>query len=188
MICRNLTSLLAGTALGLLCSPALAADRPGAGVEVASYSLALTPDIQNRTVAGREAITLRATVDGVRRLNFSANARAIDGATLDGVALAHTVKGDVLGFNLPQPLRRGRTVKLKLSYHGRPARGFAGSTTTLYTSYFACDWMVCSQNKFGENRREGDLLAWSACPARDTQPVCWQHDRAAPGTGRQRDP
>ena len=36
------------------------------------------------------------------------------------------------------------------SYHGRPARGFAGSATTLYTSYFACDWMVCSQNKFGE--------------------------------------
>lgn len=83
-------------------------------------------------------------MDGVRRLNFSANALAIDSATLDGVALAHTVEGDVLGFDLPRPLRRGRTVKLELSYHGRPARGFAGSATTLYTSYFACDWMVCS--------------------------------------------
>jgi hypothetical protein len=37
-------------------------------------------------------------VDGVRRLNFSANALGIDSATLDGVALAHTVEGDVLGF------------------------------------------------------------------------------------------
>ncbi|WP_238542456.1 M1 family aminopeptidase [Sphingomonas sp. PAMC 26621] len=115
-----------------------------------SYRLALAPDIQNRTVAGRERITLRATMDGVQRLNFSANALAIETATLDGVALAHIVEGDVLGFDLPRPLRRGQTVKLELSYHGRPTRGFAGSATTLYTNYFACDWMVCSQNKFGE--------------------------------------
>jgi len=150
VIRRILAPSLAGTTLGLLCSPALAANRPGDGFEVVSYRLALTPDIQNRTVAGREAITLLATVDGVRRLNFTANALSIDSATLDGVALAHTVEGDVLGFDLPRPLRRGLTVKLELSYHGRPARGFAGSATTLYTSYFACDWMVCSQNKFGE--------------------------------------
>jgi aminopeptidase N len=144
------TPLLAGTALGLPCGPALAADRPGDGFEVASYSLALTPDIRTKTVAGRQTITLHATADGVRQLNFSANALAIDGAALDGVAIAHTVQGDVLSFELHGPLRRGRTVKLELSYHGRPARGFAGSETTLYTSYFACDWMVCSQNKFGE--------------------------------------
>ncbi|WP_242138467.1 M1 family aminopeptidase [Sphingomonas sp. TREG-RG-20F-R18-01] len=150
MIRRILVPSLAGTTLVFLCSPALASNRPGDGFEVTSYRLALTPDIQNRTVAGREAITLRATVDGVRRLNFSANALGIDSAVLDGVALAHTVEGDVLSFHLPRQLRRGRTVKLELSYHGRPARGFAGSAETLYTSYFACDWMVCSQNKFGE--------------------------------------
>ncbi|MDX3930219.1 MAG: hypothetical protein QHC90_31145, partial [Shinella sp.] len=61
----------------MLCSPAFAANRPGDGFEVASYRLALTPDIENRTVAGREKITLRATVDGVRRLNFSANTLGI---------------------------------------------------------------------------------------------------------------
>lgn len=144
------TSLLAGTALGLPCCSALAAGRPGNGFAVARYSLALTPDIRAKTVAGRETITLHATTDGVRQLNFSANALTIDSAALDGVAIAHTVQGDVLSFDLPGPLRRGRTVKLQLSYHGRPAQGFAGSETTLYTSYFACDWMVCSQAKFGE--------------------------------------
>ncbi|WP_239017796.1 M1 family metallopeptidase [Sphingomonas aracearum] len=141
---------MGGTALGLVCSPALAANTPGEGFEVASYRLALTPDIRNRTVAGRETILLRATMEGVRRLRFSANALSIDTATLDGVAIPHSVEGDVLGFDLPRPLRRGHAMKLELSYHGRPARGFAGSETTLYTSYFACDWMVCSQNKFGE--------------------------------------
>jgi aminopeptidase N len=144
------TPWLAGAALGLLCSPALAADAPGEGFQVASYRLALTPDIRNRTIAGRETITLRAIVDGLQRLSFSANALAIDSAALDGMALTHTVQGDVLAFDLPRPLQRGRAATLELSYHGRPARGFAGSGTTLYTSYFACDWMVCSQNKFGE--------------------------------------
>ncbi|WP_277983918.1 M1 family aminopeptidase [Sphingomonas faeni] len=143
-------SLLTTTILGWFHNPAPAANIPGAGFTVASYSLALTPDIQNKTVLGRESITLRANVDGVRRLNFSANALIIDRATLDGVALAHTVEGDALGFDLLRPLRRGRTVRLELHYHGRPARGFVGSSTTLYTSYFACDWMFCSEDKFGE--------------------------------------
>ncbi len=143
-------SLVAGAALGLPCGPALAVDTPGDGFEVASYRLALTPDVGAKTIAGRETILLRATADGVRQLTFSANALAIDAATLDGVAIAHSVQGGVLRFDLPRPLRRGRSVTLALSYHGRPARGFAGSGTTLYTSYFACDWMICSQNRFGE--------------------------------------
>lgn len=138
--------LLVGASPGIPVTTATPAD----GFEVTSYSLALTPNILAKTIAGRETITLRATIDDVQRLSFSANALTIDSASLDGVSLVHNVQGNVLGFDLPRPLRRGRSVSLQLSYHGRPARGFAGSATTLYTSYFACDWMVCSQNKFGE--------------------------------------
>jgi aminopeptidase N len=45
-------------------------------------------------------------------------------------------------------------------YHGKPARGLtgagqsgsgqSGSGTSLYTSYFACDWMICLQDRFGD--------------------------------------
>jgi aminopeptidase N len=56
----------------------------------------------------------------------------------------------VLTFDLSEALDRGRTVQLELSYHGRPARGFAGSATSLYTSYFACDWMVCLEDQTGD--------------------------------------
>lgn len=139
-----------GISLPTLWSPALAPDTPGEGLDVTSYKLALTPDIQNKTVAGLETIKLRATVDGVRRLSFSGNALKIDRVALDGVAVAHSLRDGVLHFDLPKPLTRGRTVKLDLSYHGRPARGFAGSPTMLYTSYFACDWMICPQDRFGD--------------------------------------
>jgi aminopeptidase N len=142
--------VLGGIAVPLLYSPARAESGPDVGFDVTSYELALTPDIKSRTVAGRETITLRATSDGVQRLSFSGNALSIDRAALNGIAVVHWVRGDVLDFDLPKPLARGRTAKLEVSYHGRPARGLAGSATALYTSYFACDWMVCAQNQFGD--------------------------------------
>lgn len=138
------------TALSLLMSPGLAAAAPGDGFDVTRYDLALTPDLQNRTVAGREVITLRATGDGVQRLSFSANALSIDSATVDGAPVAVVARDETLDFDLPEPLARGRTVRLELAYHGRPARGLSGSATGLYTSYFACDWMVCLQDQFGD--------------------------------------
>jgi aminopeptidase N len=143
-------ALAAAIATTLLARPVFAQAAPGDGFDVTRYDLALAPDIQNRTVAGREVITLRATGDGLRRLSFSANALSIDSATLDGVAVIVGSRGEGLDFDLPKPLARGRTVRLELSYHGRPARGLAGSETSLYTSYFACDWMVCLQDQFGD--------------------------------------
>lgn len=119
-------------------------------IDIERYALALTPDIRNRTVAGRETITLRATRDAVRRLDFTGNALVITRATLDGVPVSHSMQDGVLSFALPRPLRRGRQEMLVVDYHGRPARGFAGSATSLYTSYFACDWMICRQDAFGD--------------------------------------
>lgn len=146
----RLPSLAALVAASLLMSPALAAADPGEGFDVTRYDLALTPDIQERTVVGREVITLRATADRLQRLSFSSNALSIDTATIDGAPVAIRSQADGLHFDLAQPLAPGRTVKLELTYHGRPARGLSGSATSLYTSYFACDWMVCPQDRFGD--------------------------------------
>lgn len=144
--------LLAATASGLS-GTAFANSQPGDGFDVTSYHLELTPDIANKTIEGRETITLRATRDGLEQLSFSGNALSIDSATLDKHVVAHQVQNDVLTFSLGKALPRGRSVRLELSYHGRPVRGFAGSATSLFTSYFACDWMVCSLDQFGDKAR-----------------------------------
>lgn len=137
-------------AIGLLISPVLAAAAPGKGFDVTRYDLALTPDIPNGTVAGREVITLRATEDRLQRLDFSGNGLTIDKATLDGVPVTARSEDGSLSFALGQPLKRGRVVRLEVLYHGKPARGLSGSGTSLYTSYFACDWMICLQDQFGD--------------------------------------
>lgn len=132
-----------------LASAALAAP-PEGDFDVQHYDLALTPDIQAKTLAGREVITLRVTRDGLQRLTFSGNALSLDSVTLDGKPVTVRAGRDAIEIDAPTPLARGRVVRLALSYHGRPARGFAGSETLLYTSYFACDWMICLQDGFGD--------------------------------------
>ncbi|CAN5449575.1 M1 family aminopeptidase [soil metagenome] len=146
----RLLAIVTVVASTVLMRPALADAAPGEGFDVTRYDLALTPDIQNRTVAGREVITLRVTGDRLQQLVFTGNALSIDSATLDGAPVTVSAQGEVLNFDLARPLARGRTVRLELSYQGRPARGLAGSETALYTSYFACDWMVCVQDQFGD--------------------------------------
>lgn len=137
-------------ALSLFAGPALAIEEPGEGFDVLGYAVALTPDIGNRTVGGHEIITLRATDDRLPRLAFSGNALSIDSATLDGVPADVVTEGGVLAIKPAKPLARGRAVSLELTYHGRPARGLSGSATSLYTSYFACQWMICAQDNLGD--------------------------------------
>jgi len=148
MVC--LLSLLGLMSMAVLASPAFADPMPTASFDVQSYALKLTPDVQNATVAGRETIRLRANYDGLKELIFSGNALTVDSATVDGIPVPTAMADDSLTLQLASPLKRGKTVKLELTYHGRPARGFARSATALYTSYFACDWMVCLQNAFGD--------------------------------------
>lgn len=133
-----------------LTGPSFANTTPSVDFDVTSYNLALTPDIQNKTISGRETIFLHVIDDGLQRLTFTGNALTVDSAVIDGVPVSGRQTGDSFTFNIPSPIPRGRTVKLDIVYHGRPTRGFARSETALYTSYFACDWMFCRQEDFGD--------------------------------------
>jgi aminopeptidase N len=147
---RQMAWIAAAAAALFSAAPALAEDVPGAGFDVTRYTLALTPDMASAALSGRETIAFRVTEAGLDRLVFTGNALTIDSARLDGKALVPVQRGKALVFELGKPLPRDRRGRLELTYHGRPARGFARSAEALYTSYFACDWMVCAQDRFGD--------------------------------------
>lgn len=86
----------------------------------------------------------------MQRLRFTANALTIDRVTAGGVTLQHGMSGEGFDIMLPAPVPRGRTARIEIAFHGRPARGFAGTERMLHTSYFACDWMICAQDTFGD--------------------------------------
>ena len=130
--------------------PAFAAPETRAGFDVERYGLSLTPDPVTKSVSGTQSIRFRSLADGLRSLAFSPNALSIDAATLNGRAVRVSSGKDALVFELPVPVNKGRIGTLALRYHGVPKRGVTATATSMYTSYFACDWMVCLQDSPGD--------------------------------------
>jgi len=117
---------------------------------VERYTVALTPNPAEKSVTGAEEIIFRGLRDGLRTVVFSPNALVIDGATVNGRAAQVTSNESGISIALPSPLRRGRTVRITLRYHGVPKRGVTADSNSMHTSYFACDWMICLQDAPGD--------------------------------------
>jgi aminopeptidase N len=122
----------------------------GAGFEVERYAVALAPDPAEKSVAGTEEITVRSLRDGLRSIVFSSNALIIESATVNGRATSVSSDESGISIALPSPIARGRSVTVSLRFHGIPKRGVTATTTSMYTSYFACDWMICLQDSPGD--------------------------------------
>lgn len=147
MIARILSTM------AVAASPLYAQDTPvapGSGFDVASYTLSLAPDVAGGTVAGIEHIRFRSTQDDLQTIAFSANALTISEATIDGApAIVETI-GKALVFRLSKPLPKGHAATLRVRFAGAPARGVTVLPGAIYTSYFACDWMICLQDSPGD--------------------------------------
>jgi aminopeptidase N len=81
---------------------------------------------------------------------LTANALTIDRASVGGRAVVPERRGDAVVFPLPHPLRRGQQATLRIAYHGTPQRGLQFDGDSVYTAYFACDWMFCAQDRPGD--------------------------------------
>ena len=133
-----------------IASALAAAPEIGAGFEVERYELSLTPDPSTKSVAGTEAIRFRSLKDGLRSIAFSPNALTIDSASLGGRTVGVSSGKEAVVFELPAPVNKGRASTLIVRYHGVPKRGVTATTESMYTSYFACDWMLCLQDSPGD--------------------------------------
>jgi aminopeptidase N len=122
----------------------------GGGFEVERYALSLTPNPAGKSVTGTEKILVRSLRDGLRSVVFSANALVIDGATANGRTLRVNSGEAALVIAFPSALPRGRTVEILVRYHGVPRRGITATAGSIYSSYFACDWMICLQDSPGD--------------------------------------
>ena len=144
----NRARALAAAALGLALATPAHAD-PGDGFVVEWYRVELEPDLATGAVAARQGIMLEVTDDGLDRLEFSPNALTISAATIDGRPIAATSSDDGIAFIPDKPLAAGASLLLKFEYSGTPNRGTTLVEGGMYTGYFACDWMVCLQDRPG---------------------------------------
>jgi aminopeptidase N len=126
---------------------------PGSGFDVSSYTLSLAPDVAGGGVSGVEDIRLRSTQGDLDAVAFSANALTVTDAKIDGAPVVVETLGKAIVFRLPTPLAKGRAATLRLRFSGQPARGVTVLPGAIYTSYFACDWMICLQDSPGDRAR-----------------------------------
>lgn len=123
---------------------------PGSGFEVERYAVALRPDLATTAISGTQTIILRGTSDGVTQLAFSTNSLRISEAMMNAAPVQVSSREDAIVFTVPRALRRGERATLRFRIDGTPARGVTSVAGGIYTSYFACDWMVCLQDAPGD--------------------------------------
>jgi len=143
-------TLLPALMLAVVAPVAPRQSRPGEGFDVIRYELTLTPDLAGKAVSGFETIVLRTTAAGISAVAFSKNALTIDAATAGGQPILVSLTDSALVFQLPRPAAEGDSVTLRIAFHGVPARGVTFGSASAYSSYFACDWMVCAQDVPGD--------------------------------------
>jgi len=146
----SIVSAVAALAAAPAASPPPPVPAVGTGFEVEHYAVALAPNPADKSVKGSEEITVRSLRNGLHAVVFSPNALVIEGARVDGRAARVTSDERGIAILLPAPLPRGRAARISLRYHGIPRRGVTANASSMYTSYFACDWMICLQDAPGD--------------------------------------
>ena len=140
----------------LLCAvallvPDLSAARVTSGaIDVLHYDVEVKPDFDQRTITGTTTIRFRSLESTLTEVSFSPNAMAIDEARMNGTALRIVRATDSIAVELARPVLRGQTAEITLTYSGKPARGLTFEGRAVYSSYFACDWMICRQDGPGD--------------------------------------
>lgn len=144
------TALLGACSAVLLGAAAHAQPSPPAGVDMIHYAVRLRPSFLGRSVSGETEITFRTPRDAPREITFSANALTFDSASVAGQPVRTELRDGAWVLHLPRPPAPGRTAVLRASYHGVPTRGVVFGPGSIHASYWACDWMICAQERTGD--------------------------------------
>ena len=137
-------------ALALLALTIAARAEGPSAIDVQSYEVRLKPDFENQFVSGQETIRFKSTSDGLSELSFSANALDIVASLNGEVIVATELKDNRRIFHLPNPMRRGATGRLVLTFNGKAPKGLVWAKDTVYANYFTCDYMICDQDRPGD--------------------------------------
>jgi aminopeptidase N len=118
--------------------------------DVVSNILVLTPDFDAKTIAGRQTTRFRRAGSTIRTLKFSNNAMIVDNATINDIAVTPQREADSVVISVPASLQSAPHLTLRLTFHGVPKQGVTWGDNLVFSSYFGCDWMFCSQDEPGD--------------------------------------
>jgi len=117
------------------------------GIDIISHSLVLEVDTGTGALTGEQVIFAEQRVGHTGALVFSKNPMSVSKVRMNGRTVEFNRKGEALRLALqdgPGALR------IEISYSGRPQRTYSVVQEAIYTGYFACEWMFCQQEDFGD--------------------------------------
>lgn len=149
---------LGALALTVACAPALASvpsplpqKVDGAvAIDLRHLAVEIAPFADPSSLTGAQTIDFDVLTGG-GRLRFPGGPLEIVTLSLDGTPVEEwrTTEG-VTEISLERTLETGSSHVLHLTYRATPGRGFHRSEDVAYSTYFACDWMLCSQADFSD--------------------------------------
>ncbi len=124
--------------------------------DVISYSVQLEPDIQNKSIKGKETIHFL-TAANTKEVVFSSGNLKVDFVRGDLVERFFQ-RDQKLFITLSEEVKSG--IEVKINYHGNPKKGviFNANPPTAYTVYFTDEWMICNMNPDDRATIETDLM------------------------------
>jgi aminopeptidase N len=143
------------TALWLLAflSPTFAADTANLNdertVDVRHYDVSLNLDFDAKAITATTRINLRSR-RRTSEIVFSGTGLSLDKVSMSGQVLRFDNEPSRLTIHLPRALARGERASIEFQYHGSPRRGLKFDGHLAYTDYWACEWMICAQDDFGD--------------------------------------
>ena len=121
--------------------------------DVIEYAVTLEPSLTRPWLRGHEKIVFDAKSVATDALIFTASGLQIANLRIDGKESAATVVGDKLLIRVAPESRSRKESTVTLDFAGAPKRGYDVADGAIVTQYFACDWMVCAQDDFGDKAR-----------------------------------
>jgi aminopeptidase N len=115
-------------------------------LDVTANTVTITPNFGAKTIEVRQTIFLKTGIAGIPRITFSPNEMVVDTAIIDDEAATFTSSAAETTFSGTKPVRADQKLKLVVTYHGTPKRGVSFASDSVYTNYWACDWMFCRQD------------------------------------------
>jgi aminopeptidase N len=123
-------------------------DRPNDRVlNVLENTLTLTPDFELKKISVIQVTSFTTGNAGPAEIIFSPNNLEIENATIDGEAATFVTTSAGVVFTSAKLVQPDQVLKLIVSYRVGENRGVSFNETGILTTYFACDWMLCHQDK-----------------------------------------
>lgn len=119
-------------------------------IDILHQDVTISPFAEADVLTGEQTMVFRASTAG-DRLRFTGGPLRIATLSLDGRPLEDwSTSGDAVEIRLGQTLDADGRHSLRLTYQAAPGRGVRRSEDLAYSTYFACDWMLCNQADFAD--------------------------------------